>query len=182
MKRKRLNGASVEVASRPSRLQRRTGVAMSRADRRRAGLSYRCGALRSSPIEGDRLSSVETRLRRGLRSAFRHRRSAPVSPVAGVLRLDGGARRPPLAVAPFAQLVEIAAGRESLRAVHSDRFPGEPAHRGVENGLHWALDVDMNEGRACNGCDNGPRNLAIFKHMASMRLAPSPPNSQSAAK
>ena len=36
---------------------------MSRADRGRADFSYRPGALGSSPLKGDRLSSVETRLR-----------------------------------------------------------------------------------------------------------------------
>ena len=39
-------------------------------------------------------------------------------------------------------------------------------HWGVENRLHWVLDVDMNEDRARNRCDNGPRNLAILRHMA----------------
>ena len=36
---------------------------------------------------------------------------------------------------------------------------------GIENRLHWVLDVDMNEDRARNRCDNGPQNLAILKHM-----------------
>ena len=39
-------------------------------------------------------------------------------------------------------------------------------HWGVENRLHWVLDVDMNEDLARNRCDDGPRNLAILKHMA----------------
>jgi predicted transposase YbfD/YdcC len=39
-------------------------------------------------------------------------------------------------------------------------------HWGVENRLHWARDVDMNEDRARNRCDNGPQNLATLKHMA----------------
>ena len=39
-------------------------------------------------------------------------------------------------------------------------------HWGVENRLHWVLDVDMNEDRARNRCDNGPQNLATLKHMA----------------
>ena len=38
---------------------------------------------------------------------------------------------------------------------------------GIENRLHWVLDVDINEDRARNRCDNnnGPQNLAILKHM-----------------
>jgi len=39
-------------------------------------------------------------------------------------------------------------------------------HWAVENRLHWVLDVDMNEDRARNRCDNGPKNLSILKHMA----------------
>ena len=39
-------------------------------------------------------------------------------------------------------------------------------HWGVENRLHWVLDVDMNEDRARNRCDNGPKNLSILRHMA----------------
>jgi predicted transposase YbfD/YdcC len=33
------------------------------------------------------------------------------------------------------------------------------AHRGVENGLHWVLDVAMNEDQARNRKDRGPENL-----------------------
>ena len=47
-------------------------------------------------------------------------------------------------------------------------------HWGVENRLHWVLDVDMNEDRARNRCDNGPQNLAILKHMAINKLNAEP--------
>ncbi len=47
-------------------------------------------------------------------------------------------------------------------------------HWGVENRLHWVLDVDMNEDRARNRCDNGPQNLAILKHIAINRLNAEP--------
>ena len=40
------------------------------------------------------------------------------------------------------------------------------SHRGVENRLHWRLDVVMNEDQARNRMDNGPYNLAILRHMA----------------
>jgi predicted transposase YbfD/YdcC len=40
------------------------------------------------------------------------------------------------------------------------------AHWGVENKLHWILDVVMNEDQTRNRLDNGPHNLAILRHMA----------------
>ena len=39
-------------------------------------------------------------------------------------------------------------------------------HWGVENGLHWSLDVTMDEDRARNRKDNGPENLGILRHFA----------------
>ena len=39
------------------------------------------------------------------------------------------------------------------------------AHWGVENRLHWVLDVTMNEDQARNRLDNGPENLAILRHI-----------------
>ncbi|MGQ0444124.1 MAG: ISAs1 family transposase [Beijerinckiaceae bacterium] len=38
-------------------------------------------------------------------------------------------------------------------------------HWGVENRLHWRLDVTMNEDAARNRLGNGPHNLAILRHM-----------------
>ena len=40
------------------------------------------------------------------------------------------------------------------------------SHWGVENSLHWRLDVVMNEDQMRNRLDNGPYNLAILRHMA----------------
>ena len=40
------------------------------------------------------------------------------------------------------------------------------AHWGVENRLHWVLDVTLNEDQARNRLDNGPNNLAVLRHMA----------------
>jgi predicted transposase YbfD/YdcC len=40
------------------------------------------------------------------------------------------------------------------------------SHWGVENSLHWRLDVTMNEDAARNRMDNGPHNLAVLRHMA----------------
>ena len=52
-------------------------------------------------------------------------------------------------------------------AMDPERF-GEVvrSHWGVENRLHWCLDVAMNEDRARNRMDNGPQNLAVLRHLA----------------
>jgi predicted transposase YbfD/YdcC len=39
-------------------------------------------------------------------------------------------------------------------------------HWGVENRLHWVLDVEPNADRARNRRDNGPNNLSLLKHLA----------------
>jgi predicted transposase YbfD/YdcC len=49
----------------------------------------------------------------------------------------------------------------------AERFPEViRAHWGVENRLHWRLDVVMNEDQQRNRSDNGPNNLAVLRHMA----------------
>jgi len=40
------------------------------------------------------------------------------------------------------------------------------AHWGIENRLHWRLDVVMNEDQDRNRLDNSPYNMAILRHMA----------------
>ena len=40
------------------------------------------------------------------------------------------------------------------------------AHWGVENGLHWVLDVTMNEDRVRNCKDHGPENIALLRRLA----------------
>lgn len=49
----------------------------------------------------------------------------------------------------------------------AERF-GQAAreHWGIENGLHWVLDVTMNEDQARNRADNGPQNLALLRRLA----------------
>ncbi len=49
----------------------------------------------------------------------------------------------------------------------ADRF-GEVvrAHWSIENGLHWVLDVTMNEDRSRNRKDHGPQNLALLRRWA----------------
>ena len=49
----------------------------------------------------------------------------------------------------------------------AERFNGVVrAHWGIENKLHWELDVTMNEDQARNRKDNGPENIAILRHIA----------------
>ena len=40
------------------------------------------------------------------------------------------------------------------------------AHWGVENRLHWRLDVVMNEDQDRSRLGNAPHNLAVLRHMA----------------
>jgi hypothetical protein len=40
------------------------------------------------------------------------------------------------------------------------------SHWGVENGLHWVLDVTMNEDGTRNRKDNGPENIALLRRLA----------------
>jgi len=40
------------------------------------------------------------------------------------------------------------------------------AHWGVENGLHWVLDVTMSEDQSRNRKDNGPENIAMLRRLA----------------
>ena len=40
------------------------------------------------------------------------------------------------------------------------------SHWGIENQLHWVLDVVFDEDRARNRKDNGPENLAVLRKLA----------------
>lgn len=40
------------------------------------------------------------------------------------------------------------------------------SHWGIENGLHWVLDVVMNEDQTRNRKDQGPQNLALLRKLA----------------
>jgi predicted transposase YbfD/YdcC len=52
------------------------------------------------------------------------------------------------------------------------------AHWGIENGLHWVLDVTMNEDQMRNRKDNGPENLALLRRLA-LNLAKLEPSKDS---
>ena len=40
------------------------------------------------------------------------------------------------------------------------------SHWGVENRLHWRLDVVMNENQDRSRLGNGPHNLSVLRHIA----------------
>jgi predicted transposase YbfD/YdcC len=40
------------------------------------------------------------------------------------------------------------------------------AHWGIENGLHWVLDVTMNKDRKRNWKDHGPENISLLRRLA----------------
>lgn len=48
------------------------------------------------------------------------------------------------------------------------------AHWGIENSLHWVLDVTMDEDQARNRRDNGPENLALLRRFALNLLRTNP--------
>jgi predicted transposase YbfD/YdcC len=56
-------------------------------------------------------------------------------------------------------LLSVALSPDRLNAVVRE-------HWGVENRLHWRLDVVMNEDQDRTRLGNGPHNLAILRHMA----------------
>src|SRR5271156_1166232 len=86
---------------------------------------------------------------------------AAIGLVAGVLRLDRLARRFPFGVAPMAQLVEIAARRQRLSAVHCDRLAGEPiaavGHQERGEILQFFKAADAPHRIARGGGGAGPR-------------------------
>jgi len=43
---------------------------------------------------------------------------------------------------------------------------GIRSHWGIENSLHWVLDVTMGEDRSQVNSGNGPKNLAVMRHTA----------------
>lgn len=56
------------------------------------------------------------------------------------------------------------------------------AHWGIENGLHWVLDMTFDEDRARNRKDHGPENLALLRRLAINLLKAAPENASIRAK
>ena len=55
----------------------------------------------------------------------------------------------------------------SVRACAPERFNTVVrSHWGIENQLHWVLDVIMDEDQARNRKDHGPQNLALLRKLA----------------
>lgn len=74
----------------------------------------------------------------------------------------------------------VASTRETTKGVEMERrfyissLPADAArlariireHWGIENSLHWVLDVTMNEDSQCTRKDNGPENRGLLKKIA----------------
>jgi len=54
----------------------------------------------------------------------------------------------------------------SLEANAKQILKASRQHWGVENGLHWVLDIAFNEDRSRVRKDHAPANLAVLRHMA----------------
>lgn len=74
--------------------------------------------------------------------------------ISSVREIDGKATRHDR----YFLLSKVFSAAEAIHVIRS--------HWGIENGLHWSLDVVMNEDQARNRKGNGPNNLATIRHMA----------------
>lgn len=55
------------------------------------------------------------------------------------------------------------------------------SHWGIENQLHWSLDVTLNEDLARNRKDNGPANLAVLRRLA-LNIAAAHPDTKTSLR
>lgn len=94
---------------------------------------------------------------------------------ADVAWLQDGHRWPGLqAIGKVCRIRETATGRTAETAYYLLSAPVTPErlnavvrhHWGVENRLHWQLDVVMNEDQDRTRLGHGPQNLAVLRHMA----------------
>lgn len=135
---------------------------------------------------GGRLACFETRERRHGRD---ERRRASVLPAE---RLPGRPDFPGLkAIGRIEAWRTSAMGRtdSSVRYVALSRLvpaaklaPLVRAHWGIENHLHWTLDVVFDEDDARTRKDNGPENLALLRRLAQNILRAHPLNRSMAGK
>jgi predicted transposase YbfD/YdcC len=84
-------------------------------------------------------------------------------------------RRPGLAAIGKVTRIREVAGRTSMETAYyllstplsAERFHDVVRHHwGIENSLHWVLDVTMNEDRSRNRKDHSPENLALLRRLA----------------
>lgn len=54
----------------------------------------------------------------------------------------------------------------SLESQAEKILQAKRSYWGIENRLHWVLDIAFNEDRSRVRKDNGPHNFAVLKHMA----------------
>jgi len=98
---------------------------------------------------------------------------------------------PDLAAVACIEAWRTVAGKTSHHVYHvvlSRRFSAAQVlaivreHWGIENHLHWTLDVVFNEDLCRTRKDNGPRNLAVLRHMALNALRAHPRKSSLSLK
>lgn len=94
-------------------------------------------------------------------------------------------RFPGLAAVAHIEAWRTVAGKTSHHVYHvllSRRFSAAQVlaivreHWGIENHLHWTLDVVFHEDLCRTRKDNAPRNLAVLRHMTLNRLRAHPAN------
>ena len=89
--------------------------------------------------------------------------------IGGVVRVRESAEKTGAETACY--LLSAALSPERLNAVVR-------SHWGVENRLHWRLDVVMNEDQSRTRLGHGPHNMAVLRHMA-LNLMQSDPSKSS---
>ena len=95
---------------------------------------------------------------------------------------------------PGLKAVAMVSSVREFKAAHDDRPPSQSvrycimshersarttaaivrSHWGVENQLHWVLDVVFNEDQSRNRCDNAPANLSLMREFALNTLRKEP--------
>ena len=105
----------------------------------------------------------------------RHRVSHDVAWLNGTRRAPGAPRFPGLKAIAMVEAVTDRDGKTTMaRRFFLSSLPLDPrllaravrAHWGIENRLHWVLDVVFHDDLMRLRTDNGPQNMATIKHMA----------------
>jgi predicted transposase YbfD/YdcC len=105
----------------------------------------------------------------------RHLLSAHVDWMSGSRHYPGEPRFPNLKTIGMVESTVEKAGRTSTErrfyissaALGAERFAGAVrAHWGIENQLHWVLDVQFNEDQSRLRTGHGAKNMAVVRHFA----------------